>query len=46
MPEADWVQALVRGAGGLAGFVVLFAAARRRFAAREPARGPADNGMD
>lgn len=46
MPEADWVQALVRGVGGLGAFVALFAAARRRFAAREPAHGPADNGMD
>jgi hypothetical protein len=46
MPEADWAQALLRGAAGLAAFVALFATARRRFAVREPTRGPADNGMD
>lgn len=46
MPKADWAEALVRGAAGLAAFGALFVAARRRFVTREPARGPADNGMD
>lgn len=46
MPDAAWADEAVRGGLGLLVFLLLFAAARLRFAAREGRRGPADIGLD
>ena len=46
MPDLAGLDALVRGLGASALFLLLFAGARARFTDRERRRGPADVGLD